>query len=77
MEVGFNPVEYRWQQNDFDDEWTWCFHSGSRLLQKFDFPSMRFSLYFLGYEDKKEIPAKLKDRTAWTFSRRATIELTQ
>lgn len=55
----------------------WRFHSGSRLLQKFDFPSMRFSLYFLGYEDKKEIPELLKDRTAWTFSRRATIELTQ
>jgi hypothetical protein len=49
----------------------------SRLLQKFDFPSMHFSLYFLGYEDKKEIPADVKERTAWTFSRRATIELTQ
>lgn len=48
-----------------------------RLLQKFDFPAMRFSLYFLGYEDKKEIPADVKERTAWTFSRRATIELTQ
>lgn len=47
------------------------------LLQKFDFPSMRFSLFFLGYEDKKEIPADVKERTAWTFSRRATIELTQ
>lgn len=49
----------------------------SRLLQKFDFPSMRFSLFFVGYEDKKEIPADLEDRTAWTFSRKATIELTQ
>uniref|UniRef100_A0A3Q3XDL4 Lactoylglutathione lyase n=1 Tax=Mola mola TaxID=94237 RepID=A0A3Q3XDL4_MOLML len=29
---------------------------GMKLLQKFDFPSMRFSLFFLGYEDKKEIP---------------------
>lgn len=53
------------------------FPSGSRLLQKFDFPSMRFSLYFLGYEDKKEIPVEVEDRTSWTFSRRATIELTQ
>lgn len=50
------------------------FHS---LLQKIDFPAMRFSLYFLGYEDKKEIPADISERTAWTFSRRATIELTQ
>lgn len=49
----------------------------SSLLQKFDFPSMRFSLYFLGFEDKKEIPSDVKERTAWTFSRRATIELTQ
>lgn len=53
-----------------------CFFS-HRLLQKFDFPSMRFSLFFLGYEDKKEIPSSVSDRTAWTFSRTATLELTQ
>nr|XP_043905777.1 lactoylglutathione lyase-like [Solea senegalensis] len=50
---------------------------GMTLLQKIDFPSMRFTLYFLGYEDKSDIPANVKERTAWTFSRRATIELTQ
>ncbi|XP_040919660.1 lactoylglutathione lyase-like [Toxotes jaculatrix] len=49
---------------------------GMTLLQKIDFPSMRFTLYFLGYEDKLDIPADIKERTAWTFSRRATIELT-
>ncbi|XP_041044362.1 lactoylglutathione lyase isoform X1 [Carcharodon carcharias] len=49
---------------------------GMTLLQKFDFPSMKFTLYFLGYEDKKEIPAVKNEHTAWTFSRRATIELT-
>uniref|UniRef100_V9L938 Lactoylglutathione lyase n=1 Tax=Callorhinchus milii TaxID=7868 RepID=V9L938_CALMI len=49
---------------------------GMTLLQKFDFPSMKFTLYFLGYENKKEIPAELSERTAWTFSRPATIELT-
>uniref|UniRef100_A0A8C7IRW4 Lactoylglutathione lyase n=1 Tax=Oncorhynchus kisutch TaxID=8019 RepID=A0A8C7IRW4_ONCKI len=49
---------------------------GMTLLQKIDFPSMFFTLYFLGYEEKKEIPTDVKERTAWTFSRRATIELT-
>lgn len=51
-----------------------CF---TRLLQKLDFPSMRFTLYFLGYEDKSDIPADIKERRAWTFSRRGTLELTQ
>ncbi|XP_068198999.1 lactoylglutathione lyase-like [Antennarius striatus] len=49
---------------------------GMTLLQKIDFPSMRFTLYFLGYEEKADIPADIKERTAWTFSRPATLELT-
>lgn len=49
----------------------------SRLLQKIDFPSMRFTFYSLGYEDKADTPADVKERTVWTFSRRATLELTQ
>ncbi|XP_073529389.1 lactoylglutathione lyase-like [Phyllobates terribilis] len=49
---------------------------GMTLLQKLDFPSMKFSLYFVGYEDKKDIPEDIKERTAWTFSRKATLELT-
>ncbi|XP_034755770.1 lactoylglutathione lyase-like [Etheostoma cragini] len=49
---------------------------GMTLLQKIDFPSMRFTLYFLGFEKKSDIPADIRERTAWTFSRRATIELT-
>ncbi|XP_069544267.1 lactoylglutathione lyase-like [Brachyistius frenatus] len=49
---------------------------GMTLLQKIDFPSMRFSFYFLGYEDKVDIPGDIRERTAWTFSRRATLELT-
>ncbi|XP_019747526.1 lactoylglutathione lyase-like isoform X1 [Hippocampus comes] len=49
---------------------------GMTLLQKIDFPSVRFSLYFLGFENKADIPSDIRERTAWTFSRRATLELT-
>uniref|UniRef100_A0A1B6KHS6 lactoylglutathione lyase n=1 Tax=Graphocephala atropunctata TaxID=36148 RepID=A0A1B6KHS6_9HEMI len=49
---------------------------GMRLLQKFDFPEMKFSLYFMGYENANEIPSESKERAEWTFSRKATIELT-
>ncbi|KAF3703224.1 Lactoylglutathione lyase [Channa argus] len=49
---------------------------GLTLLQKIDYPSMHFTNYFLGYEDKGDIPGDVRERTAWTFSRRGTIELT-
>ncbi|XP_050804599.1 lactoylglutathione lyase [Gopherus flavomarginatus] len=49
---------------------------GMTLLQKCDFPTMKFSLYFLAYEDKNDIPKDTRERTAWTFSRKATLELT-
>ena len=81
------PESSAWSESivlSTSQNWVWwrkwfslCCVKSSRLLQKFDFPSMRFSLFFLGYEDKKEIPTGLEERTAWTFSRRATIELTQ
>ena len=48
-----------------------------RLLKKFDFPEMEFSLYFLGYEDESEIPQDETLRAKWVFTRRATLELTQ
>lgn len=38
---------------------------------------MKFSLYFLAYEDKNDIPKNANEKTAWTFSRKATLELTQ
>ena len=50
---------------------------GMRLLQKLDFPEMKFSLYFMGFEDAADIPSDHEARTSWALSRKATIELTQ
>lgn len=47
------------------------------LLQKLDFPEMKFSLYFMGYEKAEDIPSDLSAHSEWTFSRKATLELTQ
>lgn len=49
---------------------------GMTLLERFDFPSMKFSLYFMGYEKAEDRPQKRKDRVQWLFTRPATIELT-
>merc|ERR1719430_1394286 len=47
-----------------------------RLLKKLDFPEMRFSLYFLGFTKASNIPKDEGERTRWTFSQPATLELT-
>jgi len=49
---------------------------GMRLLKQLDFPEMKFSLFFMGYENAEDIPQDEKERTRWTLSRKATIELT-
>ncbi|XP_071932812.1 lactoylglutathione lyase-like isoform X1 [Coffea arabica] len=49
---------------------------GMSLLKRLDFPDMKFSLYFLGYEDTSCAPSDPVERTSWTFGRKATIELT-
>ncbi len=51
---------------------------GMSLLDKYDFPSMEFSLYFFAYADALvgEAPAPGPDKVAWVFSQVATIELT-
>ncbi|XP_053426728.1 lactoylglutathione lyase [Nycticebus coucang] len=49
---------------------------GMTLLEKLDFPTMKFSLYFLAYEDKNDIPKDKDEKVSWVFSRKATLELT-
>jgi len=38
---------------------------------------MKFSVYFMGYCDEKDIPEDEAKRAEWTFTQPATIELTQ
>mmetsp|Transcript_20161 Transcript_20161/g.56154 ORF Transcript_20161/g.56154 Transcript_20161/m.56154 type:complete len:233 (-) Transcript_20161:265-963(-) len=49
---------------------------GLTLLNKLDFPEMKFSLYFLGQYPPEEVPSDPKDRVEWTFLRPGTLELT-
>ncbi|CAL1404184.1 unnamed protein product [Linum trigynum] len=49
---------------------------GMTLLKRLDFPEMKFSLYFMGYEDPASAPSDNVERTVWAFSQKATIELT-
>jgi len=48
-----------------------------RLLKRIDFAELKFGLYIVGYEKVEDIPADQKDRTLWTFTRKATIQLKQ
>lgn len=52
---------------------------GMRMVKKFDFPSMKFSLYFLGNlsdEEVKNVPADSYERSVWTFKQKGLLELT-
>lgn len=49
---------------------------GMSLLKRLDFAELKFSLYFLGYEDVSSAPADHIERTNWTFRQKATLELT-
>lgn len=50
---------------------------GMRVLRKLDFADMKFSLYFLSRaESDGQAPEDAGERTAWTFSQRAILELT-
>ncbi len=48
-----------------------------RLLQKMDVAPMKFTVYFMGYENKSDIPTEANARVEWALSRKATLELTQ
>ena len=52
---------------------------GMRLVRRFDFPEMKFTLYFLGMvadKSAKEIPGDRNQRATWVFSQKAMLELT-
>lgn len=51
---------------------------GMSLIGKFDFPSMNFCNYFVGYENAEDMPGVVDspERRQWTLSRPATLELT-
>lgn len=48
---------------------------GMTLLERFDFPDMAFSLYFLGYP-QGDIPSDRSERAKWIFDQPALLELT-
>ena len=48
-----------------------------RLLKKFDFPAMSFSLYFMGFDKPENIPTDENEKTRYCFQQKATLELTQ
>jgi len=51
---------------------------GMTLLDRYDFPPMKFSLYFMGYPDASDgaIPEDRAARATWVFQRKALLELT-
>lgn len=52
---------------------------GMKLIRRFDFPEMKFTLYFLSMANDdaaQEIPEDRAKRATWVFSQKAMLELT-
>jgi lactoylglutathione lyase len=51
---------------------------GMTLLDRYDFPNMEFTLYFMGYPDDTDgqMPEGREEKAGWVFGRKALIELT-
>ena len=48
---------------------------GMTLLDRYDFPDMKFSLYFMGYPNG-DVPSDRAERAQWIFEQPALLELT-
>jgi lactoylglutathione lyase len=48
---------------------------GMTLLDQYDFPAMKFSLYFMGYP-QSDIPVDRDERVQWVFEQPALLEFT-
>ncbi|NP_001394718.1 lactoylglutathione lyase isoform 2 [Zea mays] len=69
-------IEDQWSSDDNETKWMIHQHQCVLLLKRLDFEEMKFSLYFLGYEDVTLAPDDHIKRTEWTFRQKATLELT-
>lgn len=54
----------------------YCNVLGMRLLKQLDFPQGKFSLFFVGYKSKDELPSDESEKKLFALSTPGTLELT-